>query len=80
MSLDELIEQEVRKPAKEFMKKERQELEKFLSLNAGLDKDGTEFMNMLDKSKMHFGPYAIQLAEEHFNKQMKKFEIKLAGK
>lgn len=59
------------------MKKERKELETFLDMRAGLDKDGTEFMRMLDKSKMHFGPYAIQLAEEFFDKQMKKFEIKM---
>ena len=59
MSLEELIEQEVRKPAQEFLKKERQELEKFLQMNAGLDKNGTEFMKMLDASKMKFGPYAI---------------------
>jgi len=36
-----------------------------------MDKDGSEFMKMLDRSKMHFGPYAIQLAEEFFEKQMK---------
>ena len=59
------------------MKKEREDLEKFLSMNAGVDKDGTEFMRMLDKSKMQFGPYAIQIAEEFFNKQMKQYEIKL---
>ena len=26
---------------------------------------------------MHFGPYALQLAEEYFNKQMKRFEAKI---
>lgn len=59
------------------MKNERKELETFLETRGGMDKDGTEFMTMLDKSKMHFGPYAIQLAEEFFDKQMKKFEIKM---
>lgn len=42
-----------------------------MDLRAGMDKDGSEFMKMLDRSKMHFGPYAIQLAEEFFEKQMK---------
>ena len=32
---------------------------------------------MLEKSKMHFGPYALQLAEEYFNGQMKRFQAKL---
>ena len=34
-------------------------------------------MQMLDQCKMHFGPYALQLAEEYFNKQMKRFEAKM---
>ena len=32
---------------------------------------------MLEKSKMRFGPYALQLAEEFFNKQMRQIEVKI---
>lgn len=32
---------------------------------------------MLENSKMHFGPYALQLADEFFNKQMKNIESKI---
>ena len=46
-------------------------------MRAGLDKDGTEFMQMLENSKMRFGPYALQLADEFFNKQMRKIEAKV---
>lgn len=77
MSLQELIETEVHTAADAFKKQQREELEQFLDMRAGLDKDGTEFMKMLERSKMHFGPYALQLAEEYFNTQMKKFEAKL---
>ena len=77
MSLEELITTEVRQPADEFKKQQRKELEEFLNMRAGLDKDGTEFMQMLERSKMHFGPYAIQLAEEFFKKQMKMFQAKI---
>ena len=50
-----------------------------MDFQAGLDKDGSEFMRMLNKSKMKFGPYAVQLAEEFFDKQMKKMEQEVRG-
>ena len=77
MSLQELVETEVHSAADEFKKKQREDLAKFLDMQAGLDKNGTEFMQMLEKSKMHFGPYALQLAEEFFNSQMKRYQAKI---
>jgi len=35
---------------------------------------------MLERSKMHFGPYALQLAEEFFDNQMKRHQAMLKGK
>lgn len=76
MSVEQLIHEEVHQAAHEVKKQQRQELEKFLDMRAGLDKNGTEFMQMLERSKMHFGPYALQLAEEYFEQQMKRFREK----
>ena len=73
MSLQELVENEVHRAADEFKMNQRKELANFLDTRAGLDKNGTEFMQMLERSKMHFGPYALQLAEEFFNGQMKRY-------
>lgn len=77
MPLDELVRTTILEDVTAYKKKQRKELERFLDMRAGLDKDGTEFMQMLDQCKMHFGPYALQLAEEYFNKQMKRFEAKI---
>lgn len=59
MTLEELVENVIHLPAKEYRKKEQEDLAKFLNVSARLDKDGTEFMQMLERSKMHFGPYAL---------------------
>lgn len=71
MTIEELIQSQIHNEADQFKKQQRKELEEFLNMRAGMDKDGSEFMKMLEKSKMHFGPYALQLAEEFFTKQMK---------
>lgn len=68
MTIEELINSQIHQKADEFKKQQRKELEEFLDMRAGMDKDGSEFMQMLEKSKMHFGPYALQLAEEFFAK------------
>lgn len=77
MSLEDLIKTQIHEEADEFKKQQRKELEEFLNMQSRMDKDGSEFMKMLERSKMHFGPYALQLAEEFFNKQMKMFQAKL---
>ena len=44
MPLDELVRTTILKDVTEYKKKQRRELERFLDMRAGLDKDGTEFM------------------------------------
>ena len=72
MPLEDLIRTEVHEAADEVRKKQREELQHFLGTRAGQDKDGAEFMSMLQRSKTQFGPYAVKLAEEYFRKQLKR--------
>ena len=77
MTLEDLLKQQVHQESREdFRKRQREELARFLDARAGQDTDGSEFQSMLEESKVRFGPYAIQLAEEFFQTQLKRQQMK----
>lgn len=50
--------------ADEALKKEREDLKKFLETRSGKDADGQEFIKQLEDSKTKLGPYSMKIAEE----------------
>ena len=76
MSVEALIRTQIHDAAEEYRKKEREELHAFLDRRAAKDKDGSEFLMLLEQSKTKFGPHAITMAEEFFQKQVKAYEAR----
>ena len=74
MSIQELLQSEVYNAASEAKKQQRLELQQFLDTRGAADPDGKEFIDFMEKSKMHFGPFAIKLAQEFVQSQIKKKE------
>ena len=72
MPLEELLATEVHAAAEDYRQKQREELATFLNTRAGADADGSEFMAMLEKSKVRFGPHAVTLADAFFKAQLKR--------
>lgn len=76
-SLEQLLAEEVHGESREEVrKKQREELARFLDARAGQDTDGSEFQALLEESKIRFGPYALKLAEEFFQAQLKRKKMK----
>ena len=75
MNIDFLIKNHLHKETEERKKKEREELRRFLDYRTRNDKDGSKFMQMLNESKIQFGPHAIKLAEEYMQNQRKAREM-----
>lgn len=68
-NLNELIKTEIWDAIDEEQRKQREDLRRFLDLNAAQDADGAKFMKHLEESKIKFGPYALKVAEDYIRKQ-----------
>lgn len=73
-TIPELIHMEIHQAADEFQIKQREELREFLMTQTGQDLDGQQFLKMLEKSKVKFGPFVMKIAEDYVTKKQERLK------